>query len=457
MVDATLLINKHLRFSELQQEADTPANPSPPVQLSSPQLLSSLQLAEPKQPLRWLFLDLNSYFASVEQQLDPNLRGKPVAVVPTITDSTSCIAASFEAKQFGIKCGTNVGEAKQKCPDIILIKGNHPAYVAYHEKVKAACETVLPIDKVCSIDEMRFRLLATEASPAVASELAERMKLALRKQVGEYITASIGIAPNAFLAKLATDLKKPNGLVILQQEDLVHRLSDLELTEFCGINRRMKIRLNAAGIYSGKDLINASQRELIRAFGGIIGERYWYYLRGYDTNHENKSDKSLGHSHVLPPELRTDHGTRDVMLRLIQKAAARLRSNDLWATQMHLRVKGIVQSWDASTSLSPTQDSITMTERFLELWEKRAFTRPLQVGVTFTGLLKSEHVTPSLFDQTVERSHFNAAIDQVNQRFGKHKVFLAGMEKAKHTAEERIAFQKTWLMEEGKDDNHFQP
>ena len=130
-------------------------------------------------PLRSMFLDLNSYFASVEQQLDPKLRGKPVAVVPTMADSTSCIAASYEAKKFGIKCGTNVGEAKRRCPDIILMTGNHPAYVHFHEKVKEAVDTVLPIDKVCSIDEMRFCLLATEGVPEVATEIAKKMKKVL--------------------------------------------------------------------------------------------------------------------------------------------------------------------------------------------------------------------------------------------------------------------------------------
>lgn len=406
-------------------------------------------------PLRSMFLDLNSYFASVEQQLDPKLRGKPVAVVPTMTDSTSCIAASYEAKKYGIKCGTNVGDAKRRCPDIILITGNHPAYVHYHEKVKEAAETVLPIDKVCSIDEMRFCLLATEGVPEVARDLATKMKKALHDQVGECITASIGVAPNHFLAKLATDMMKPDGLVILQHHDLPERLFDLNLTDFCGINHRTKIRLNAAGIFTGKDLVLASERELRLAFGGVVGERFYHRLRGEATNEDFQSDKSLSHSHVLPPDLRTDQGCRDVLLRLLHKASARLRANGLWATSMSVYVKGMARSWHEATSLAPTQDSVTMTNYFLEMWEHRSFERPLQVGVVFTGLLKPEQVTPSLFDPTVERSAFNAAVDNVNKRFGKHKVFLAGLDKAKHTADEKIAFQKVSLFQEGKDDNVF--
>jgi DNA polymerase-4 len=400
-----------------------------------------------------MFLDLNSYFASVEQQLDPKLRGKPVAVVPTMADTTSCIAASYEAKKFGVKCGTNVAVARQKCPDIIFMTGNHPAYVAFHEKVKVACDTVLPIDKVCSIDEMRFCLLGTEGVPEVARELAIKMKNAILDQVGECITSSVGVAPNHFLAKLATDMMKPDGLVILQHFDLPDKLFELKLKDFCGINYRTKIRLNAAGIFTGKDLVLASEQRLRNAFGGVVGERFYHRLRGEPGNDDNQVDKSLSHSHVLPPEHRTEKGCRDVVLRLLHKASARLRANGLWATHMSVYVKGMSKSWGVQTSLAPSQDSVTMTEYFLEMWQSRDFERPLQVGVVFTGLLKPEQVTPSLFDPTIERSTFNSAIDTVNKKFGKHKVFLAGLDKAKHTADEKIAFQKVELFQEGKDDN----
>ena len=406
-------------------------------------------------PLRSMFLDLNGYFASVEQQLDPKLRGRPVAVVPTMADTTMVIASSSEAKKFGIKCGTQVGDAKRICPEIVLINGNHAAYVHYHEKVKEAVETVLPIDKVCSIDEMRFCLLGSESSPEVATELARKMKVALFEDVGECITASIGVAPNHFLAKLATDMMKPDGLVIIEEKDLPEKLFDLKLTDFCGINKRTKIRLNAAGIFSGKDLALASERQLRVAFGGVVGERFYHRLRGEATQEDWSVDKSLSHSHVLPPEHRTDKGCRDVLMRLLQKASARLRHNGLWATSMGIYVKGMSKSWHEGTSLAPTQDSVTMTRYFLEMWERRGFERPLQVGVVFTGLLKPEQVTPSLFDPTVERSLFNSAVDNVNQKFGKHKVFLAGLEKAKDTAGEKIAFQKVSLFQEGKCDNVF--
>jgi DNA polymerase IV len=249
-----------------------------------------------KRPLKSLFLDLNAYFASVEQQEDPSLRGRPVAVVPTMADSTSVIAASYEAKRYGIKCGTKVGDARLACPDLVVITGQHKAYTAYHKRIIKACEQVLPVDKVCSIDEMRFVLLGSESSPGAARDLALQMKKSIRENVGEYITSSIGIAPNHFLSKLATDMQKPDGLVIIQSDDLPHRLYNLELTDFCGINRRMKIRLNAAGIFSVQQMMEASKGELTRAFGSILGEKYWFQLRGQDIDEPERPQKSLGHS-----------------------------------------------------------------------------------------------------------------------------------------------------------------
>ncbi|HVL39866.1 MAG TPA: hypothetical protein VM328_10800, partial [Fimbriimonadaceae bacterium] len=131
--------------------------------------------------LRVIFLDLNAYFASCEQQERPELRGRPIAVVPMMADSTCAIAASYEAKAFGIKTGTKVAEAKEMCPELVLVQARPPLYVHMHKKILEAVEDVLPVEKVCSIDEMRFRLLETESSPAVARELALRLKKIIRE------------------------------------------------------------------------------------------------------------------------------------------------------------------------------------------------------------------------------------------------------------------------------------
>lgn len=403
-------------------------------------------------PLKVLFLDLNSYFASVEQQCNPELRGKPIAVVPLMADSTFVIAASYEAKAYGVKTGTRVGDAKEMCPGLILIHAFHSNYVHFHELVKNAVEKVLPIEKVCSIDEMYFNLMGIERGRENAIEIALRMKRSIAETAGECLKCSIGIAPNAFLAKLATDLQKPDGLVVLESHELESRLKGLKTTEFAGINKKMEARLQSAGIFSSDDMLAASKDELRAAFGSIVGERWWYLLRGYDLKIPENERQSLGHSHVLPPELRTDQGCRDVLLRLATKACARLRATGLWAGSISVYVRG-KRSWQARTRIPPTQDTLTVTETILRLWEERDFSGPTGVGITFHEMKEAEQVTSSLFDPTFDRTQLSHAVDKMNQKFGKNKVFLAAIERSRDAADEKIAFQKTELFSEGLGDN----
>src|ERR1700731_2995568 len=145
--------------------------------------------------VQWLFLDLNAFFASCEQQENPALRGKPVIVVQTLTESAVAIAASYAAKAFGIKTGTLMREARQLCPAVIPVQPNHRLYTEYHERIMKAVDPCLAVEKVCSIDEMACRLMGTERQVPVARELALKVKSALREPVGECLPCSVGIAP----------------------------------------------------------------------------------------------------------------------------------------------------------------------------------------------------------------------------------------------------------------------
>jgi DNA polymerase IV len=151
--------------------------------------------------VQWLFLDLNAFFASCEQQDNPALRGQPIIVVQTPTDSACAIAASYEAKRLGITTGTLVREAKQICPAVIPVQARHRLYTEYHERMLAAVDTCVPVEKVMSIDEVACRLTGDQRQVPVARALALKLKRALREQVGECLTCSIGIAPNVFLGK----------------------------------------------------------------------------------------------------------------------------------------------------------------------------------------------------------------------------------------------------------------
>lgn len=406
--------------------------------------------------LRYLFLDLNAFFASVEQQERPELRGKPIAVVPLLADTTFVIAASYEAKRQGVKTVMRVDEAKRLCPGLVLVEARPPVYVSYHDRILQAVDQVLPVEKVWSIDEMSFRLLGKEREREEAVRLAKLLKEVICVEVGACLTSSIGVAPNTFLAKTATEMQKPDGLVVLEAKDLPEALFDLKLTDFTGINRRMQARINAGGIYTARQMCEADAKRLKRAFGSIIGERWWHLLRGYDLTTEETQRKSLSHSHVMAPQFRTEEGVKQLLLRLIHKASSRLRSHGLAAKAMEIKVDGR-KDWSVGIRVDATNDAVTFTERFLEVWPTHDFSSPLRAGVVFHDLLPVESMTPSLFGNAPERMKMSAAIDKINQKYGKNSVFLAGMEGAKNAAPERIAFNKTWLFEEGKDDNVWMP
>ena len=179
--------------------------------------------------LRCLLVDFNSYFASVEQQVEPRLRGKPLGVVPMLADTTVCIAASVEAKTFGVKTGTKVAEARRLCPGIEFVIARHELYIDYHHRAVAVVDTVVPVRAVLSIDEMDCELTGRWREPARALETAKKVKAALASQVGEHLRTSIGIGPNTFIAKTASDMVKPDGLVMIEQSELPERLFALDV------------------------------------------------------------------------------------------------------------------------------------------------------------------------------------------------------------------------------------
>src|SRR6478736_2059806 len=173
--------------------------------------------------LRYLYVDMNSYFASVEQQLRPELRNRPVAVVPVVAETTCCIAASYEAKAFGVKTGTGVAEARQLCPAIRFVEARPREYVQMHHRLVAAVDSCVPVHAVKSIDEMICRLAREHREPEGGIRLGQEVKAAIRRSVGEYVRCSIGLAPNRTLAKMAADMQKPDGLTVIRTAELPAR------------------------------------------------------------------------------------------------------------------------------------------------------------------------------------------------------------------------------------------
>lgn len=401
-------------------------------------------------PLRSLFVDMNSFFAGVEQQLRPELRRRPVAVVPMLdVDTTAVLAASYEAKRFGVKTGTKVGDAKRMCPGLVCVKSGHTVYVEFHHKVLTAAETVLPIAGVHSIDEFSCKLMGTEREPERAAELARAMKRAIATRVGECLTCSVGIAPNRLLAKMATDMQKPDGLVILEDAGLRERLEGLVPRDVPGIGPKMEERLKRAGVVTMRDLLECDEKRMRELWGGVVGVYYFHALRGVETHEKATVRRSIGHQHVLGPAKRNDEDARAVCVRLLDKAAARARDLGYWARRLTVHVKFVRpveglrggRDFIASEAFNDAHDILTLLDVFARLWEKKPKGVPLRVGVTLDELRAAGGAMSSLFGEERKKERVSDAIDAINQKLGRAAVYPASMQRAKKSAPARIAFR----------------
>ena len=382
----------------------------------------------------YLTIDFNSYFASVEQQMEPRLRGRPVAVVPIAnTDKTCAIAASYEAKAFGVKTGTRIWEAKELCPDLICVPARHDLYVDVHEKLKAQVENNAPILFTGSIDEFTCKLIGDECEPDNARKIARSIKSSIRNNVGECLTSSIGIAPTKLLSKIASDMEKPDGLTLIEQHDLPHILHPLKLTDLPGIARGMEARLHRGGVYDIASLLALEPKEARHIWGSVGGERYWYELHGVDIPGTEHGRRTIGHSRVLSPDMRSPGRARIVSRALLLKAGTRLRRYDLAAGAFGLAARRADQpSLVAEATFSPTQDSFTLLEILDDLW--RQFPRSREpfkkVSIWISRLSPVEKRARDLFIETrpdgfTKKEVLWRSVDKLVARYGRETVTLA--------------------------------
>ncbi len=381
-------------------------------------------------PLRWLYLDLNSYFASVEQQLNPALRGQPVAVGPATMDSGTIIAASYEAKAHGIRTGMKVGEARRRCPGLLFAGGDHSRYAEFHEKILTEVWRHIPVTAVCSIDEVACRLLDNENGRDEAIALARRIKAGIRANVGDCLTSSVGIAPSRLLAKIAADMQKPDGLTVLEASDLPDALLPLPLREIPGIGPKMEARLAARGIATMAQLLAQDPAAAGSAWGSVVGTRLWYALQGADLPDRARQSRSIGHSHVLAPHARDPETTRQTARRLLLKAASRLRRAECVTRHLTLHARfESKRSWSATRKLPPTDDSFPLLEALAALWQQlqrdHARERVRTIGVSLDDIRPAAGTQLSLFDAprrpTLEIAR---AMDALNAKFGRNAVTL---------------------------------
>jgi len=390
-------------------------------------------------------MDMNSYFASCEQHLCPALRNRPVAVTPVVVDSGCCIAANYLAKKRGVKTGYSVGEARALCPDIAIVKSRPEEYVKLHHALVDLTENCMHVDEVASIDEWCCHLTGKWREEAEALALARKIKERLA-EFSPVMRCSIGIAPNRWLAKVASDMQKPDGLTLIRENEIGETISGMKLREICGIGKRMEQRLAAYGIRSVAQLFALPREHMRIIWGGVFGERFYLQLHGFDLPPLETKRSQIGHSRVLPPELRSPQGVRACTFRLLQRACVRLRSEGYVAERLSLVVSSFGgESWKEEISLAPSRATPAFIDALKTLWERRRepFLKPSYCAVILCGLTKRGDATLSLFSRQ-ERCDdaLAAAMDKLTRAYGQKVLTFGGAMGAIEEGAPRIAFTR---------------
>lgn len=401
-------------------------------------------------PLRYLTIDFNSFFASVEQQERPELRGKPLGIVPVMAETTGCIAVSIEAKQRGLKRNLRVAEARRLCPDFVAVEARPETYINYHRKLVGIIRDCAPEIEVQSIDEVTCRLHSFLMNRTQAEKLAKQIKARITAEVGPLLRSSIGIAPTWLLAKVASDMQKPDGLVILEDADIPAKLLHLAPGDIAGIGPNMQERLRTHGITTMAQLYAASLPELRGIWKSVRGEQMWRLLHGEDLDYFSQiGGQTIGHGHVLPPARRNAEDALAVLHRLVQKAAMRLRHSGSFTGGLSVTVDYTDDTaWHGDLRLTETQDTLELSRALTQIWAKRpAADRrrvPLRIGVHLTHLIGMDQHTPDLFAQENAHSHDRLlkAVDHLNKVLGKNSVYFGGAHGATKEAPMRIAFTR---------------
>ena len=347
------------------------------------------------------------------------------------------------------------------CPGLVLVEARHELYVEYHHRIVQAVERYVPVASVMSIDEMACKLIGREQPLLAALDLARRIKAGIREHAGATLRCSIGLAPNRYLSKIASDMEKPDGLVALTPDILEAALLQLTPRDLPGIGARMDKRLQDCGIRTMAQLYALDREAMNNVWGGIGGEKLYHWLRGEDfEDAELEHQKSIGNSHVLPPEMRNPDGAYAVVSKLLHKTAMRLRNAHLWATNIRLTIKfavpnsskkhlsGIPQAaWSQSTSLIECQDNQTLIDGLRKLWAARpqdaAHQKPFFVGVGLSNLVPDHLHTLSLFsglEVEARRTRLSSTMDRINAKHGTSMLHFASMLPAGSAAATRIAF-----------------
>jgi len=394
-------------------------------------------------PSTVMHIDLNSCFATIEQQANPFLRDKPIVVAAYDTPNGCIVAPSVQAKKLGIKVGMRVKDARLLCPDLIVLSPDPDKYRAVHLSLKKILSTYTPTVSPKSIDEFVLDFTGTPGLQRGLMIISQEIKSRIKKEVGDYLTVSIGLGPNRFLAKTASNLHKPNGLDEINKDNYLEIYKGLTLTDLNGIAHQNAIRLNTVGIYTVLDFFRADLRTLRMAFRSVLGYYWFVRLRGWEVDDVEWGVKSFGHSYSLPKFLTKPEDLAPLLSKLVEKVGFRLRGADFQARGVHL---GLLfrdnEYWHRGLSLDQpifqSQDIYRVAYRLLY---RSPYHLPVRnMAVSCFNLSPKTILQLGLFEDRLKKESLVKAIDDINHRWGNFVITPATMVNTNDVICDRISF-----------------
>ena len=377
-----------------------------------------------------LLADMNSFLASVHQALEPSFRGKPVIVTGDPQKRRGIVvAASYEAKAFGIKTGMLVGEARALCPQGIFITSQYHHYVHYSSRVLAIMRNFTPLVEPFSIDEAFLDVTNCEGLFGPPVELANKLKEQIRQEL--QLTCSVGIGPNKLLAKMAAGLQKPDGLTVLTQADVPKRLWPLPVRELFGVGRRYEQHLHRMGIWTIGGLAKCPVETLRKKFG-VVGEVLWQCANGIDNSPVDpgalEEYKSIGHQLTLPRDYEGEE-VKVVLLELAEVVARRVRAKGYKGRTVTLILRNPELAWLSrmKTLPGPTDLTLDIYQGARELLQRHwSPDWPVRlVGLALSNLARESPEQLTLFVDRVKLKKLEVAGDAIRNRFGERALFRA--------------------------------
>lgn len=400
-----------------------------------------------------MHIDLNSCFATVEQQARPLLRGRPIGVTNRLTKNACVVAASIEAKARGVKVGMSFSDAKLLVPELIMLETDPPKYHYVYQVLVNIMRSYSPDVTMKSIDEgiINFAGTTNVVNRRPLTEIGLEIKRRLRDEVGEWMRCNIGIAPNRFLAKTAASLNKPDGLDVIDHINLRRTLADLELTDLTGIAERNRARLNACGIYTPLEFLDAPADLLRRhVFKSVCGDDWYRRLRGYEVDDWQSEVKTVGRQFVLDDMRPSDELLRSRLAYLCETTAMKLRYKGVAARGIHIYLlyAGGDTWYERRIFKSSFFSNAEVHRRAVLLFNRRPLGDWVRmISVSCYGLESSNISQVSLLEEVNREVWLTEAMDTINAQFGEFTITYAGSLNAKDVIKQKIPFGSTRYFE----------